>query len=322
MKSSRLKYSAGVLASLPAQRRFYQRLLLELGWPVFYLGELSGFQDQDPSLATFWLIHLDDELEVPDWSYDHPCAIFFDGELPELDSVDGRRMIKKLVNSLATHGVLASPDAYADAPLPDLMVSQQASSVEDIRQVWLILASTGGPQAVKQFLNRLPEQLPVSFIYAQHIELTGWNTLLTSLQNHKRLQVQALRGQQNLRAGRLYLAPINQALVFYSAKQVGTVKEAWQTPYAPNFNQLVASAAAVIKERLGVLVFSGMDNDGSLSAEHVIEQGGQIWTQALASCQQPSMPESFNTQSVVSRSGTPFQLARWLVEQVPSKENK
>lgn len=315
-----MQYSAAVLASLPAERRFYQRLLQQLDWPLYFVGDAASLLDKDPLVPTFWIAHLQDEQEQPDWLYEHPCVIFFEGPLPDLDSTEGRRLSKKLLQSLAAHAVLPSPEAYPDAPLPVLLPTQIAKSADDVRQLWVILASTGGPQPVRQFLSRLPSGLPMSFLYAQHIEASGWNALLALLEKNSQLQVQALRGQQSLRAGRLYLLPTNQQIHWQSQQQVSSVKEPWLPPYAPNFNQLLASCAPLFQQRLGVLVFSGMDADGAESAELVAQTGGQIWTQALSSCQQPSMPEAFNRQTVVSRMGSPFQLARWLVEQTPQEE--
>ncbi|RYZ94689.1 MAG: hypothetical protein EOO68_19850 [Moraxellaceae bacterium] len=43
-------------------------------------------------------------------------------------------------------------------------------SVSSATEVWVLGASTGGPAAVKEFIQQLPANLNVAFVYVQHID--------------------------------------------------------------------------------------------------------------------------------------------------------
>lgn len=314
------KYCAAILADSPAKRRFYQSLVQGLGWPLLFVGDPSQMHGVQPLAAIFWLVDLADAEQQPDWLFEHPAVLFYEGELPEPASLDAERFRRRLLANLERLRIPATPDAYADAPALALGKRQQATAASDVRLVCVLLASTGGPSAVTQFLRRLPAGMPVSFIYGQHIDDSGWR-LLPQMLNHKSMvQAQALTGEQALRAGRLYVAPLNRPIDFTRAGQLTLGRETVSGGgYRPNLNQLLSRCVQQYGRRCLAIVFSGMDEDGSQGAAELVAAGGQVWAQTPDSAAQRSMPEALIKRQLTHFVGSPYQLARQLVLSIPQQ---
>ena len=50
------------------------------------------------------------------------------------------------------------------------------------KMVWLLGASTGGLQAVKEFLSKVPVSKDIAFVYVQHIAEQQIDTLLRMIE--------------------------------------------------------------------------------------------------------------------------------------------
>ena len=52
------------------------------------------------------------------------------------------------------------------------------------KKVWLLGASTGGLQAIRQFLSQIPPRDDLAFVYAQHIGVQQTGVLLKMIETH------------------------------------------------------------------------------------------------------------------------------------------
>ncbi len=59
----------------------------------------------------------------------------------------------------------------------------------------------------------------------------------------------------------------------------------------------------------GVIIFSGMGNDGAASLRIFEAAGGRVWAQAPTSAVCPAMPQAALDTGLVQRSGDPAELA-------------
>ncbi len=195
--------------------------------------------------------------------------------------------------------------------------SQESSPPVEIsaNKVWVLVASMGGPDAVKRFLMTLPQSLPIAMVYGQHIE-TNFDGLLTSAVTGHDYPMQLVSGEQQLVNGEILVVPVDHQLRFLSRGRVVETRKAWAGSYQPALDQVIADLARVYRQDLGVIVFSGMCNDGEIGCRVAKACGGTVWAQTPESCLSPDMPNAAISTGCVSKQGTPEQLAEALAEQV------
>ena len=175
--------------------------------------------------------------------------------------------------------------------------------------IWILAASTGGPAAVKEFLQNLPADLGVGFLYAQHID-KGYSPVLANLVNKTGAYpaVVAATGTVIARNTVTVIDPVHRVEVLEN----GTLlihEERWAGPYQPCINQLAANVARALRLPAGMIVFSGMGDDGGLGGRFIKQRKGQVWAQSPDSCVIASMPEAALKSGCVDVTGTPQELA-------------
>ncbi|WP_339670141.1 chemotaxis protein CheB [Dasania marina] len=181
-------------------------------------------------------------------------------------------------------------------------------------QVWVLAASLGGPAMIKRFLSALPQGLPIAFVYAQHIEANFDHYLSGGMGSEQAYPLQQIRTEHSLVAGETLVVPADAQLRFLPFGQVIKTTKAWQGPYQPAIDQVVAELAKEYRKKLGVIVFSGTCNDGEIGCRVVKACGGQVWAQSPASCVSAAMPEAAINTGCVSFQGTPEELAQQLAQ--------
>ncbi|MEJ2344176.1 MAG: chemotaxis protein CheB [Gammaproteobacteria bacterium] len=184
------------------------------------------------------------------------------------------------------------------------------------RQVWVLGASIGGPQAVKQFVSSLPGDLPITLVLAQHIGAGFVELLAAQLRRVANLEVSAAEDGQTLRHGQLVVAPVEHRMVITEEGRVELQPIAERSVYSPSIDTVMADVAARYGANSGAIVFSGMGNDGVLGCQAIVERGGTVWAQDAASCVISSMADAVREAGLASHSGDPGELAASLVEHV------
>jgi chemosensory pili system protein ChpB (putative protein-glutamate methylesterase) len=183
---------------------------------------------------------------------------------------------------------------------------QQTSSASE---VWVLAASTGGPAAVKEFMMHLPGALNIAFVYVQHIDKAQVEPLI-------KMMSKAGRYPSFLATQGTVL--INNTLTLISAKSSITIhengtlvvgKDGWNGFYAPSIDQVAANVARVYRKRCGIIIFSGMGDDGAASCKLIKQQGGRVWAQTPSNCVIDSMPNCAIATNTVDLVGTPEELA-------------
>lgn len=190
------------------------------------------------------------------------------------------------------------------------------SNPEALR-VWVLGASIGGPQAVKNFLNAIPVELPIAFVLAQHIG-TGFATLLAQqLDTTAAFEVLPAQRGHKLRHHQVVLAPVEENLVIGANGQLELIPFTQDDRlYRPSIDAIMTNVAQSFGRYAGAIIFSGMGNDGLRGAQSIVEHGGVVWAQDAESCLISSMPDHARKAGLVSFSGTSEALAKRLVEQL------
>ncbi|WP_372749949.1 chemotaxis protein CheB [Litorivivens sp.] len=184
------------------------------------------------------------------------------------------------------------------------------------QQIWLLAASLGGPEAVTEFLAALPGDLPVAFVYVQHIEEAFDQALVTHLNRQTPFEAFKFDGETRLGVGRILIVAPEKRPRFLPFQRVIPASKPWLGKFRPGIDEVAADLARLYRERLGLIVFSGTCNDGERAAVLVNRVGGQVWSQSPESCLIATMPEAANRTGVVGVSGTPRELAATLASRL------
>lgn len=184
---------------------------------------------------------------------------------------------------------------------------------EPASELWVLAASTGGPAAVKRFLAALPADLGIAFLYVQHIDANQAVTLNRMMTNAGNYPAMVASQGLVLEANSLTLVTAKDSVeLLGNGTLVVNYGQAWKGDYAPSIDQVAANVAQVYRERSGLIIFTGMGDDGAASCRIMKQVGGQVWVQRPDDCTSDSMPVSALATGCVGLSGTPEYLARAL----------
>jgi len=183
------------------------------------------------------------------------------------------------------------------------------------REIWVLAASTGGPEAVGRFLKHIPEHMDgVAFLYVQHINPEITRTLQKALLRNTCWAVLECERSQTMVEKCIYLVSPAHQIDLYETRVIAPIPDRWAGKYQPSADQVMAKVARRFGKNSGAIIFSGMGNDGSSSCHYMKGCGGLIWAQSPSSCAVDSMPVSALGTGAVSYLGSPEQLARQFAE--------
>lgn len=181
------------------------------------------------------------------------------------------------------------------------------------QQLWVLAASTGGPDAVLAFIKSLPKDLPkAAFLYVQHIEDQGFQNLLKVVAKHSDWPVYSCSQTHTLRERSLYLVDPAHQIEITESGVISPNHSPWSGQYKPSINQVIAKVARAYGKRGGAIVFTGMGDDGADSCTLLHHRGGQVWIQSPETCTVDSMPVSVQSRASASFSASPELLAQKL----------
>jgi chemosensory pili system protein ChpB (putative protein-glutamate methylesterase) len=194
------------------------------------------------------------------------------------------------------------------------------------KEIWVLGASTGGPEAVKRFVEALPANLGVAFVYVQHID-TGFEQTLTDVISRKGLYpAYQVKHGDVLHANGIAVLRSDQCVEILENGTLLVKQEPWPGPYSPSVDQVIANVARNFPGRSGAIIFSGMGNDGAVSSRLMRQRGGPVWVQSPETCACPSMPEAvidINSDSGhIDAIGNPEALATAFLHHIKKQETK
>ncbi len=176
-------------------------------------------------------------------------------------------------------------------------------------EVMTVVASAGGPLAVRQLLAELPP-VNVPVVTAFHIGSTLDDTLARYLGEVAHMPVQAAVAGERLKPGHIYVAPGGQQVAFSRRGRLHFFRETpFETPYAPCFDIFLESVARIYGGRTVSLIMSGMGSDGAEGMLRLRQAGAFTAGQDEASCLVYGMPRVAMELEAVSVQGPPACLA-------------
>lgn len=199
---------------------------------------------------------------------------------------------------------LPAPEVTQDTP------HKASTKPEDAAiNFWLLGASLGGPQAVRQFLAAIEDDLPVAFILVQHIGANHISLLAEQLNRITPFKVLTGRPGYLLRHHEVVLAPADKAISITADGYLSLSAPSPKTIYSPSIDNAMVTVAQHYGHMAGAIIFSGMGDDGAKGCKTIAENGGIVWAQDDASCVIGSMPNQARKTNTVTYSANPRSLA-------------
>jgi two-component system chemotaxis response regulator CheB/chemosensory pili system protein ChpB (putative protein-glutamate methylesterase) len=221
--------------------------------------------------------------------------------------------------------------AEAEAPLvqsdDELMRQFQAifndedyvalSAQGPVRNVWVLGASIGGPEAVREFLGALPADVAALFLLAQHMGADFLELMTQQLSKSTKLRVRHVNDGDRVGYGDLVIVPLHERLRVNGQGEVRVTALEQMSSYTPSIDLVLKDVADTFGSNAGAIVFSGMAHDGIDGAGYLHQKGGLVWVQDPKTCVVSSMVDGACEAGIVEFAGSPLELARQFVARFP-----
>lgn len=286
------------------------------------LGQITS-RDQLNITVDAWVIEAEGEAgQVMEWLMDLCETPLVIGEgVPPLQEFAAyshfEKNLKQKLNALIDFSQPTGEAAVLESGgNPFLAQARERASGRSIAHyVWVLAASMGGPEAVKVFLDHLPSGLPISFVYAQHIGDHNDQLLARVLGRDNHWIFESCVPGSRLKPGVVSIVPTDHAIRFLPMGQIEHLDTPWQGHFSPNIDDVIEQVSTVYQQSCGVIVFSGMSDDGARGAKLAQQNHSVVWCQSPDSCLCSSMPDATIAAGItLTNSGTPVELAAAMAE--------
>ncbi len=173
------------------------------------------------------------------------------------------------------------------------LVPAKLSGLSTTRELVVIGASTGGPNALSRLVCSLPASFPVPVAIVVHIPPGYTAAMAKRLDDDCKLEVLEASDGVALQAGRVIIAHAGRHLKLTRTDGVLRCKldlMPMESLHRPAVDVLFRSAAERVGSRTLGVVLTGMGDDGLLGSKAIREAGGTIITEAESSCVVYGMP--------------------------------
>ena len=156
-------------------------------------------------------------------------------------------------------------------------------------------SSTGGPPALQSVITKLPRNLPVGIVIAQHMPAMFTKSLADRLDKLSMISVKEGEDGEYVEPGMVYIAPGGRQMI---TKKIGMKTRITITDkpedsiYKPSVNVLVNSVVEIYGKSMLAVMLTGMGSDGLTAFKVVKEKGGKIIAQNEETCVVYGMPRA------------------------------
>jgi two-component system chemotaxis response regulator CheB/chemosensory pili system protein ChpB (putative protein-glutamate methylesterase) len=178
-----------------------------------------------------------------------------------------------------------------------------------VQRVWVLGASVGGPESVREFLAEIPRDYPALFLLAQHLGDEFVDMMAKQLARVTQLTVRTPSHGERVAHGDIVIVPNAHRLQVDPMGVVVLEKPASEPAYKPSIDRVLEDVANRYGAAAGAIIFSGMSDDAVSGCVHLAGRGGTIYAQSPESCVVSTMVEGVSETGVVSYFGTPKELA-------------
>ncbi|PIZ31072.1 MAG: chemotaxis response regulator protein-glutamate methylesterase [Alphaproteobacteria bacterium CG_4_10_14_0_8_um_filter_53_9] len=199
---------------------------------------------------------------------------------------------EKLVAAVGAGSGQAAQQIQAEAA-PKTALPQPKTSVTSRSDIKLIVigSSTGGPKALQVVLSKLPANLRVPVVVAQHMPANFTKALAKRLDETVPLKVVEASNGDVMVPGTVYIAPGGQHLRM-TANGIRVADDKGESPYKPSVDVLAGSIHGVLKSHVLAVMLTGMGNDGTRAFVQLHTDGAHVIAQDQASSVVYGMPKA------------------------------
>jgi len=160
------------------------------------------------------------------------------------------------------------------------------------RDVVVIGASTGGPQAIERVLKALPADFPVPIAIVVHLPVGFTQSFAERLNADCALAVVEASQGVRLAGGQVVIARGGSHLVLErdAGGLYGVLRQEPRSLHRPAVDQLFTSAAQVAGDKVLAVVLTGMGDDGLLGSRALHAAGATVVVESESSCVVYGMP--------------------------------
>jgi chemosensory pili system protein ChpB (putative protein-glutamate methylesterase) len=199
---------------------------------------------------------------------------------------------------------------------PDLVKAPAAK----IRRVWVLGASIGGPEAVREFLGGLPRDYPALFVLAQHMGAEFVDLMAQQLAKSTALTVRTPTHGERVGHGEVVLVPTTHRLQVDPEGIVVLERSGNDAAYSPSIDRVLRDVADRYGANAGAIIFSGMTTDAVEGSTYLAGKGGTVYAQHPDTCVVSSMVDGAVEAGIVKFLGSPKELTeRLLTESAGNK---
>lgn len=174
----------------------------------------------------------------------------------------------------------------------DVVLPSTISRVSATEKLIIVGASTGGTEALKEFLQRMPADCP-GILIAQHMPEAFTKSFAQRLDSLCKIKVVESQGGERVLPGHAFIAPGHSHLLL---KRSGAnyVTELSDAPpvnrHRPSVDVLFRSAANIAGRNCIGVILTGMGKDGAAGMLEMKKAGSHTFAQDEASCVVFGMP--------------------------------
>jgi two-component system, chemotaxis family, protein-glutamate methylesterase/glutaminase len=203
---------------------------------------------------------------------------------------------RRLRQTVAPSGPSIIPDkAKASAPLKSQPVLRRSLKRTEKSSVVAIGISTGGPNALAQFLPQLPENMDVPILLVQHMPPIFSASLAQSLDRKCALRVKEAENGEVVEINTVYIAAGGKQMKVTSGTGLSKIIRITDDPpennCKPSVDYLLRSVAREYGSKTTSVIMTGMGSDGKLGVTVANAAGAYTIAQDEASSVVYGMPK-------------------------------
>jgi len=164
-----------------------------------------------------------------------------------------------------------------------------------------IVASTGGPQALLEILQRLPEDFPCGIVIVQHITSGFLSGLVDWLAKECNIQVKIGEDSEEIRPGVAYIAPDSFHMRIKEGGKISLSDEPANNGHRPSGDVLLESVAKTYGKGGVAAILTGMGRDGAMGMKAIKQSQGITVAQNEESCVVFGMPNAAIEMKVIDK---------------------